>query len=69
MMLLTSVLYTSRMWNGEEEEENMYEYSSSMANLHVLGLRTELNKSKTLGGNFVKMSKMTKLKGMNFFII
>ena len=68
-MLLTSVLYILRMWNGEEEEENIYEYPASMANLHVLGLRTKLNKSKTSGGNFVKMSKMTKLKGMNFFII
>ena len=56
-MLLTSVLYTLRMWNGEEEEENIYEYSASMANLHVLGLRTKLNKSKTSGDNFVKMSK------------
>ena len=42
------MLYKLRMWNGEEEEENMYEYSSSMANLHVLGLGTKLNKSKTL---------------------
>ena len=47
-MLLTSVLHTSRMWNGEEEEENIYEYSLSMANLHILGLGTKLNKSKTL---------------------
>ena len=46
-MLLTSVLYTLRMWNGEEEE-NIYEYSFSMANLHILGSGTKLNKSKTL---------------------
>ena len=49
--------------------KNIYEYSVSMANLHVLSSWTKLNKSKTLGGNFVKMSKMTKLKGMNCFII
>ena len=48
-MLLTSVLYTLRMWNGEGEEENIYEYSASMTNLHVLGLRTKLNKSKISG--------------------
>ena len=42
------MLYKLRMWNGEEEEENIYEYSASMANLHVLGLGTKSNKSKTL---------------------
>ena len=42
------MLYKLRMWNGEEEEENMYEYLASMTNLHVLGSGTKLNKSKTL---------------------
>ena len=42
------MLYKYRVWNGEEEEENMYEYLASIANLHVLGLGTKLNKSKTL---------------------
>ena len=44
-----SMLYKLRMRNGEEEEENMYEYSASMANLYVLGSETKLNKSKILG--------------------
>ena len=43
------MLYKHKMWNGEDEEENMYEYSASMANLHVLSSGTKLNKSKTLG--------------------
>ena len=47
-MLLTSLLYILSMWNGVEEEENIYEYSFSMANLHILGSGTKLNKSKTL---------------------
>ena len=68
-MLILRMLSTLRMWNGEEEEENIYEYPATMANLHVLSLRTKLNKSKTSGCNFVKMSKITKLKGMNCFII
>ena len=55
-------------WRGGGGK-NIYEYSVSMANLHVLSSWTKLNKSKTLGGNFVKMSKMTKLKGINCFII
>ena len=42
------MLYTLRMWNGEEEEENIYEYSFSMANLHILGSGTKLNKNKIL---------------------
>ena len=58
------------MWNGEEEEENMYEYSASMANLYVLGSWTKLNKSKNFMGNFVKkMLEMTNLHEMDYFII
>ena len=48
-MLFLSVLFILRMWNGEEEEENMYEYLVSMVNLYVLGSWIKLNKSKILG--------------------
>ena len=54
-MLFISVLYILRMWNGEEEEENIYEYLVSMVNLYVLSFWIKLNKSKILGGNFVKI--------------